>query len=127
MLRICGDVRSVKRLCEINPEIDSIAFESFSEELKNELTLKNFFYYFKILKIKHLQFEPKLSTLFKSYLWDYLNYNTNLETLQLNGQTGCEKIYESLLVQKNLKQLHLNFSFLKRISDFRNFRNKNSL
>jgi hypothetical protein len=41
-------------------------------------------------------------------LWDYLNYNTNLEILQLNGQTGCEKIYESLLVQKNLKQLHLN-------------------
>jgi hypothetical protein len=40
-----------KRLCEINPEIDSIAFERFSEELKNDLTLKNFFYYFKILKI----------------------------------------------------------------------------
>jgi hypothetical protein len=120
MLRICGDVRSVKRLCEINPEIDSISFERFSEELKNELTLKNFFYYFKILKIKHLKLEPKLSTLFKSYLWDYLNYNKNLQTLQLNGQTSYEKIYKSLLVQKNLEQLHLNrlkLLFLKELKE----------
>jgi hypothetical protein len=108
MLIIDCEVSSVKRLCEINPEIDSIGFRKFSEELNDESTLKDFFYYFKILKIKHLKFEANMNTLFINYMWDYLNYNTNLESIYFNEPKNIDhKIYKVFLLHKNLKHLHL--------------------